>query len=60
MKPVWLWRSGTAATEADTDRPWQAYLRRFDIEHTSAWSNRLSAGPARRSAHPRRRTAGHG
>ncbi|MFE3560725.1 NF041680 family putative transposase [Streptomyces sp. NPDC059193] len=33
-KPVWLWWSGTDATEADTDRLWQAYLRRFDIEHT--------------------------
>ncbi|MQT02777.1 NF041680 family putative transposase [Streptomyces jumonjinensis] len=33
-KPVWLWWSGTGATEADTDRLWQAYLRRFDIEHT--------------------------
>lgn len=33
-KPVWLWWSGTDATEADSDRLWQAYLRRFDIEHT--------------------------
>ncbi len=33
-KPVWLWWSGTDATEADTNRLWQAYLRRFDIEHT--------------------------
>ncbi|MET9470411.1 NF041680 family putative transposase [Streptomyces sp. NPDC006544] len=33
-KPVWLWWSGTDATPADTDRLWQAYLRRFDIEHT--------------------------
>ncbi len=33
-KPVWLWWSGTDATAADTDRLWQAFLRRFDIEHT--------------------------
>jgi hypothetical protein len=33
-KPVWLWWSGTDATPADADRLWQAYLRRFDIEHT--------------------------
>ncbi|GGM05659.1 hypothetical protein GCM10010129_56580 [Streptomyces fumigatiscleroticus] len=33
-KPVWLWWSGTDATNADTDRLWQSYLRRFDIEHT--------------------------
>ncbi|WP_327065643.1 NF041680 family putative transposase [Kitasatospora sp. NBC_01302] len=33
-KPVWLWWSGTDATPADVDRLWQAFLRRFDIEHT--------------------------
>ncbi|MEU9117954.1 NF041680 family putative transposase [Streptomyces sp. NPDC048483] len=33
-KPVWLWWSGTAATEADVDRCWQSFLRRFDLEHT--------------------------
>jgi hypothetical protein len=33
-EPVWLWscRAGTCATEAD--RTWQAFPRRFDIEHT--------------------------
>ena len=32
--PLWLWssRAGTSATEVD--RTWQAFLRRFDIEHT--------------------------
>jgi len=33
-KPVWLWSSTTAATAADVDRWWQAFLRRFDLEHT--------------------------
>ncbi|RPE34046.1 NF041680 family putative transposase [Kitasatospora cineracea] len=33
-KPVWLWWSETHAAPADTDRLWQAFLRRFDIEHT--------------------------
>ncbi|MFE0023992.1 transposase [Amycolatopsis sp. NPDC059021] len=33
-KPVWLWWSGVDATIADVDRCWQAFLRRFDIEHT--------------------------
>lgn len=33
-KPVWLWWSGTGATEADADRCGQSFLRRFDIEHT--------------------------
>jgi hypothetical protein len=33
-KPVWLWSSRTSATPADVDRLWQAFLRRFDLEHT--------------------------
>jgi hypothetical protein len=33
-KPVWLWCSATDATPAEVDRWWQAFLRRFDIEHT--------------------------
>ncbi|WP_253795356.1 NF041680 family putative transposase [Kitasatospora paracochleata] len=33
-KPVWLWWSGTDATTTDIDLLWQAFLRRFDIEHT--------------------------
>ena len=33
-KPVWLWWSRTGAAAADADRCWQAFLRRFDLEHT--------------------------
>ncbi|MGI5488925.1 NF041680 family putative transposase [Microtetraspora malaysiensis] len=33
-KPVWLWSSAIGATADDVDRCWQAFLRRFDIEHT--------------------------
>jgi hypothetical protein len=33
-KPVWLWSSHTGATPSDVDRLWQAFLRRFDLEHT--------------------------
>ena len=33
-KPVWLWCSATGAPPADVDRLWQAFLRRFDLEHT--------------------------
>ena len=33
-KPVWLWWSRIEATAADVDRLWQAFLRRFDLEHT--------------------------
>ncbi|MEF9880853.1 NF041680 family putative transposase [Streptomyces sp. P9-A4] len=33
-KPVWLWWSRTGARPEDVDRCWQAFLRRFDVEHT--------------------------
>ena len=33
-KPVWLWWSATGAPPAGVDRCWQAFLRRFDLEHT--------------------------
>lgn len=33
-KPVWLWSSATDASAAHIDLLWQAFLRRFDIEHT--------------------------
>jgi hypothetical protein len=32
--PVWLWSSRAGTTAAEVDRAWQAFLRRFDIEHT--------------------------
>ncbi len=33
-KPVWLWSSATGAGAEEVDRCWQAFLRRFDLEHT--------------------------
>lgn len=33
-KPVWLWCSKIDATATDVDHWWQAFLRRFDLEHT--------------------------
>jgi hypothetical protein len=33
-KPVWLWASLIGVDAALVDRLWQAYLRRFDLEHT--------------------------
>jgi hypothetical protein len=33
-KPIWLWSSATGAPPAEVDRLWQAFLRRFDLEHT--------------------------
>jgi hypothetical protein len=33
-QPLWLWHSATAITATAVDRLWQAFLRRFDLEHT--------------------------
>jgi hypothetical protein len=33
-KPVWLWWSQPTASITETGLLWQAFLRRFDIEHT--------------------------
>ena len=33
-KPVWLWFSRTGTAPQEVDRCWQAFLRRFDLEHT--------------------------
>ncbi|MGI5135143.1 NF041680 family putative transposase [Streptomyces sp. CA-106110] len=33
-KPVWLWSSVTGASAGLVDVFWQAFLRRFDLEHT--------------------------
>ena len=33
-KPVWLWTSCPDADPDEVNRCWQAFLRRFDIEHT--------------------------
>jgi DDE superfamily endonuclease len=33
-KPMWLWWSQASALPDDVDRCWQAFLRRFDLEHT--------------------------
>jgi hypothetical protein len=33
-KPVWLWHSRTDLDSSGMDRLWQAFLRRFDLEHT--------------------------
>src|SRR5215472_13873667 len=44
-KPVWLWSSVTGAAPDEVDLLWQAFLRRFDLEHTFACSSRSSGGP---------------
>jgi hypothetical protein len=32
-EPLWLWSSRAETSAAEVDRTWQAFLRRFDIEH---------------------------
>ena len=32
--PLWLWSSRAGTSADQVDRAWQAFLRRFDIEHT--------------------------
>lgn len=32
--PLWLWSSATGLSGEDDDLRWQAFLRRFDLEHT--------------------------
>lgn len=33
-KPLWLWTNACDLTPSQADKYWQAYLRRFDLEHT--------------------------
>ena len=33
-KPLWLWTSRPQASADQVDQAWQAFLRRFDLEHT--------------------------
>jgi hypothetical protein len=34
LEPMWLWSSRPATCAEEVNRIWQAYLRRFDLEHT--------------------------
>lgn len=58
--PLWLWSSQTGMTGADVDLRWQAFLRRFDLEHTFRMIKQTLGWTDRRSAPPRPRTAGPG
>ena len=33
-EPLWLWSSHAGTSAGEVNRAWQAFLRRFDIEHT--------------------------
>lgn len=59
-RPVWLWWSETDADAADTDRLWQAYLRRFDIEHTFRLFKQTLGWTCPKVRTPKRPTAGPG
>jgi hypothetical protein len=40
-KPIWLWTSALDADAAAVTRCWQAYLRRFDLEHTIRFAKQV-------------------
>ncbi|WUA21221.1 hypothetical protein OG459_02655 [Streptomyces canus] len=44
----------------DVDLRWQAFLRRFDLEHTFRMIKQTSAGRVRSSAPTKLRTGGRG
>jgi hypothetical protein len=53
LEPMWLWASVADAGDAETAVLWQAYLRRFDIEHVFrflkqhlGWTRPLLRDPA--------------
>jgi hypothetical protein len=52
-KPVWLWSSRASATPAEVDRLWQAFLRRFDLEHTFRLFKQVLGWTAPRIRDPR-------
>lgn len=59
-KPVWLWWSGTGATPAQVDLLWQAFLRRFDIEHTFRLFKQALGWTCPKIRTPQPRTGGPG
>ena len=40
-EPVWLWSSRAGTTDEEVNRAWQAFLRRFDIEHIPVLKQQL-------------------
>jgi len=53
LEPMWLWASTPGAGDAEVRVLWQAYLRRFDLEHTFrflkqqlGWTRPLLRDPA--------------
>jgi hypothetical protein len=40
-EPLWLWTSRARTSTAEVDRTWQAFLRRFDLEHTFRFAKQV-------------------
>ena len=59
-KPVWLWCSRTGAAPGEVDRLWQAFLRRFDLEHTFRLFKQVLGWTAPKIRDPPPRTGGPG
>ena len=61
-KPVWLWTSCPDADPDEVNRCWQAFLRRFDIEHTFRFLKQVlgwtKPAPPRPPARPRATSSG--
>jgi hypothetical protein len=58
--PLWLWSSATSVSGEDVDVRWQAFLRRFDLEHIFRLMKQTLGWTGRSSAPPRPETAGRG
>jgi hypothetical protein len=57
---MWLCSSKTGMTGADVDVRWQAFLRRFDLEHTFRMAKQPLGWTRPKIRTPMRRTAGRG
>jgi hypothetical protein len=40
-QPLWLWSSRAQTSAPEVDRTWQAFLRRFDLEHTFRFAKQV-------------------
>jgi DDE superfamily endonuclease len=51
-KVLWLWWSGPEGCQLDLDLAWQAYIRRFDLEHTVRFCKQTLGWTTPRPRHP--------